>query len=172
MAHPDDSDLLDSLRVAWNRKHRAEVPGYEREWDDCWTPALVTITGWVRTIRAGGVDTCRIYRDPALTCYWEVDEADVIYWVATGQDLDDPERVWVRQGAVTRFVSIQPGRAEAAARPFGGPIVQGYLAPPSAYPVTYPYPYQAPGGPPVWPQEDGDGGGWEGTGCRGTCLSH
>ena len=168
MPYPQPSELVESLRAAWNAKYPDD------EWSDCRTPELTTIVGFIRQVTLDGVNSYRIYLNHSLTAYYDIAIDDVVFWLDLEPGPDSGARVWVRQGARTRLVRVRSGRAEVAPRLLSGPVVQNYLAgtpaPPAGQPAYQPIYGQAPGV--VWPEDDDDGGGWQGSGCSRSCFSH
>jgi hypothetical protein len=165
---PTESDLIKSLKTA--------LADLGEPVNDCNLPRLVTIKGYLAETHIGGVDGWRIYLDHSMTRYYEFAHGDVIYATATGGTEDEPDRIWVRQGAATRLVNMRPTRAEAKPGLLSGPIVQQYVQaqPP---PVAYGQPPQYIQAPPPgtwWPgyeDDDGSGTGWEPSGCNRPCFS-
>ena len=146
------------------------------EWDDCNLPELVTIRGWLLKVTVGGKDKYRIFLNHSASRYYELAIEDVVYSIEPELP-DTPQRIWVREGADLRLVTIQSSRAEV--RPpqlLSGPIVQSYAAAGPPAPLAGIPVY---GGPPAqggwWPGggPGEDGGGWEASACSSAaCFSH
>ena len=141
--------------------------------DVCNIPDVVTIKGWLgKGPVVDGNQSWRIYLNHSMTAYYEVPaEADILHTVQLGTSVDDPQRIWLRQGTKTRLVTMRSGNAEIVRGPLEGTVAQTYYSPvPAAPQMVFASPGTPGGFPPGW-DGGGDGGGWETSQCKNHCYS-